>query len=473
MKRNTIILFAILSAFSAMAQNNVSISDFKFLHDGDLARLEFQIDLSKSNVHKRSFVLLVPVIEQGNMSKELPAVMINGKVRHKAYLRMVSMRRGPVGIGTIINAAGSPKIHYYSKEINYEPWMEEANISIREDLCNCGNPLVSINNHRLREITPLSSLSFITSFREPLREGDLKTRSETGTAYLDFELNSSRLVLNFRNNTAELAKIGDMIRKAKNNPAITITKITMDGWASPDGITANNITLSNQRVLALKNYLRTTYNLDEKLLETRSHGEDWETLVKLLTQSNLSYKNEMLRIIRTVGLHDGRKTQMMNFQSGVPYKDMLENLYPKLRRADYEMQYTVIAFSVEEGKKVLETDPKLLSLEEMYAIAKTYPENSVERRRAISIAANTFPNNDLTNLNAAAIALDDKDPDAAQWFLEKMQNRDAAYDNNLGVLHVLRNDPKKAAELFRKAAAAGNSEAPRNLTELNKAITNN
>lgn len=78
------------------------------------------------------------------------------------------------------------------------------------------------------------------------------------------------------------------------------------------------------------------------------------------------------------------------------------------------------------------------------------------------------PESDVACFNAAANALAAGNTDAAQRYMEKVTNRDSAYENNMGALAAMRGDYDAAAGHFAKAAEGGNAEAIKNIDELNK-----
>jgi TPR repeat protein len=158
----------------------------------------------------------------------------------------------------------------------------------------------------------------------------------------------------------------------------------------------------------------------------------------------------------------------MALQGGAPYKDMLANFFPKLRRSDYELHYTVTPFTIEEGKKKLETAPSQLSLNEMFLIAQTYPAGSHEFRRIFDIAAYTYPGSEIANFNAAANALDARDVNTAKKYMDMLETRDATWQNNMGILVALQGNHDEAEEYFKKAVEEGNQEAVKNLAEIGK-----
>jgi len=468
-------VIAATTVYSAKAQNHVTVTQNHYYLKGDSAFVGLQIELNDALIAKRAFVLFTPVIQDDSLSLELPAVMINGESRHKAYLRMVALGRKPVELGQVINAGeknATSRSYLYSASVAYKPWMKEAGLTIREDRCECGGPMVKLHSdliakriHDPDDEQILANLNLIASFRQPKPE-PVKTRSETGTAYLEFVLGSSTLKPKFMNNAAELAKISEMIEKIKDDPAITIDRIIIDGYASPEGEQTMNNSLSEKRSTALKDYLCRTYHLDENLFSVTGHGEDWATFEKILIDSKAPYRDEVLEIIRSTNDSDAREKKLKALQGGTAYKEILSDIFAKLRRSEYELHYTVIPFNVEEGKKKLEINPSLLSLNEMFLIAESYPTGGDEFRRVFDIAVKTYPDSEIANFNAAANALTSQDLSAAKKFLAKVAEHDAFYKNNLGMLTAMQGKYDEAADHFRKAVEEGNAEAVNNLHEI-------
>jgi tetratricopeptide (TPR) repeat protein len=157
----------------------------------------------------------------------------------------------------------------------------------------------------------------------------------------------------------------------------------------------------------------------------------------------------------------------MKLSNGQTYRTLLENYYPPLRRTDYTIAYNVRAFSVEEAKEVIRTNPKLLSLNEMYLVAQTYPENSKEFKEVFDIATRLYPNEPIAILNSAAADIEGGNHQAAIDRLNRIENDPRSW-NNLGVGHARMSNPAKAKEYFEKAAARGDADAKANLEELNK-----
>ena len=468
-------IVALMSSLSAFSQNRVAITQNRYALNGDSVYVDLKIELNNAEVSPRAFVLLTPVIQTENKTLELPAVMINGKNRHKTYLRMVSMGREPEGVESVISVddkdAQQPR--YYSVAVPYEEWMEDADFAIREDQCDCNGPLVKMSFNlitgKMQNQNPIiePELNFAASFIKPQPE-PIKHRSETGKAYLDFTIGKSNLDPVLKNNASELSRIGSMIMKVKNDPSVTITRVIIDGWASPDGASNTNLTLSEKRAAALKDYVSTTYDLDRHLIKVTGHGEDWKMMEKLVASLNVAWKEQALEIIRSKDDLDTRERNLKVLQGGAVWKELTANVLTKLRRSDYELQYTVIPFTVAEGKNKLETNPSLLSLNEMYLIAQTYPVGSKEFQRVFEIAVKTFPDDMTANFNAAATALEKGDLEAAVKYMDKVYSNEPHWENNMGIIAAMQRRYDIASVHFAKAAIGNIPEAFKNLEEMNK-----
>ncbi|MDR0332679.1 MAG: DUF3575 domain-containing protein [Dysgonamonadaceae bacterium] len=300
--------------------------------------------------------------------------------------------------------------------------------------------------------------TFVSSFITPPVE-DPKIRNEVGSVFLDFAIGRVEIVPTFRNNAAELQKLHSQLQAVMNDPDATITAINMTGHASPDGGAARNLQLSHQRVTALKNYVSATYNIPENLITARGAGEDWETFEQLITASNIEDKQRILEIIRSNEPSDVRERQLINLSGGRPWRVMMNEMFPALRRADYQLHYAVVPFTVEKGKEVFRTRPGNLSLNEMFLIAQTYTPRSPEHNELFETAARLFPDSDVANLNAAAAALDRRDAVTAAHHLNRVKEHNSVYWNNMGIMQFLQGNKTEAVESFRKSGTAGANNA--------------
>ena len=130
-----------------------------------------------------------------------------------------------------------------------------------------------------------------------------------------------------------------------------IALIQIRSGSSPEGNTETNRQRSDQRVAAALNWLARIkgIDIDSVPCETKSVGEDYETLADLLQDSDIPGAEEAIHIIETVPIWvtqggkvvDSRKKQLMNVQRGTTWKRMREELFP-------ELQQTQIIFEFEK-----------------------------------------------------------------------------------------------------------------------------
>jgi outer membrane protein OmpA-like peptidoglycan-associated protein len=286
----------------------------------------------------------------------------------------------------------------------------------------------------------------------------VKVRDESGSAFIEYQVGRHNIVNNFRNNAAELATIDGMVSRVKNDVDATITGITLVGNASPEGSYSSNQALSDRRAQALKDYIVKGHAIPASSIVASGAGEDWNTLGELVRESNIEGKNALLNVVTGTSDFDARDREMMA-ASSEGYNAIKSEMYPKLRRTDYKLDYEVAPISIERGKEVMRTNPRNLSLNELFMIAETYPTGSDEFREVMEIAARTYPDSDVANSNVAAAYLQKGDLAAAATFLGKVKNHDANWNNNMGMLSFLQGDATKAAEYFRAAGSSASANA--------------
>lgn len=304
-------------------------------------------------------------------------------------------------------------------------------------------PVIRLN--KLRECPPLPLVA-------PDPE-DTKRRQIEGHAFLDFPVNETVIYPEYRKNPDELARIQNSIDSAMFDKSVSITRITLHGYASPESPYSNNTRLAKGRTEALMGYLIRKYNFKSHLFHTEYTPEDWDNLQGFLIDSKTrkvkgdfwydnkdyietpelpeivqQHRNEMLHVIGRDINPDAKEELLKKVGGGEPYKWLLEHVYPGLRHTDYIIEYEIKPFSLEKGRKLIYTHPEGLSLEEMYKIATSYKEGSDDWLDALLIAVEQYPDDATANLNAASGCVMTGRLVDAKKYLEKAGNtRQAKY----------------------------------------------
>ena len=313
-----------------------------------------------------------------------------------------------------------------------------------ENLMNDRSPLFPINFAEPVVLRPL------LAYRTPEAEA-VKARSIEGKAFLDFPVNKITIYPDYRNNPRELAAIRATIESVKDDPYATITEVWIKGFASPEGTYANNTYLAENRAKALRDYVKSLYRFEHATFSVDFEPEDWEGLEKRLEEMNLPDKAELLAIIRNPEPRDLDKKEwkLKTLNGGGSYKILLRDVYPALRHSDYVVKYNIRNFTAEEAKSLVYTDPKKLSLNEMFMVAQLFEAGSDKYNEVFEIAVRMFPDDPVSNLNAANTAIRTGQLDRAESYLAKAAEGDEK-QLALASVRMLRGDLDGAETILKR-----------------------
>lgn len=479
MKRIIYILLCLLSALPNRGQNAQNLYngqmriENKSVTRSDDNRLTIAMDVvlqPNLMVTSNRALVITPVLQAADNNKVLPEIYVFGRRRELYNQRNHKMPKAAYSV--IRRKKNKEQVISYLVQFPYEVWMQRADLTFGMDVSGCCNAMLGatveeqVHKLNIEVAKPQLQVAYITPTAEAV-----KHRAVVGKAYLDFPVNQTVINPNYRNNSAELTKLRATIDTVRNDKNTTITSITIEGYASPEGTYTSNARLAEGRTKALMQYVRNYYKFDDNLLKVYSTPEDWVGYRKFIEASNITQKNEVLRIMDDDALdYDVREKKIATLLGPEGYRFILDNCYPALRHSDYTVSYTVRGFSIEEAKEILKKRPQQLSLQEIFNVAQTYEKGSDDFNHAFLAAVLMFPDDETANLNAAAMELQKGgDLTDAKRYLAKANQEDAATLNNLGIVAMREGDLDKAEEYFKKAEkATGANEVYNNMKELMK-----
>ncbi|GAB6121804.1 DUF3868 domain-containing protein [Dysgonomonas termitidis] len=478
-----IIVLLFVLAMPLMSQQiykgQISIASGEMIREGDFLYVHMIIDMSGLRLDKNRSLTLAPLLTNGSHDKELPDVLINGTTRHKAYLRAQALGGGKSANTSYsvvkLDRKSKGPLHY-KQTIPYEKWMDTAHLDMKEVLCGCGGYEQEVAMERVIEnVPPLVITPYIMipqlAYIQPKVE-DVKSRKEQWDVYLDFPVNKTDILSDYMGNPVELSKIERMLKAVKADNNLTVTRIDISGYASPEGLVGDNEKLSRGRAEAFKKYLASKLDFSAGIYKVEYGGENWDGLLAALEASDMEDKDAVIDIIKNTRDLATRKARLRGLNNGLPYQQMLKEIYPRLRKVESSAIYNVKGFDVAEAKEVIKSRPQQLSLDEMFRIANSYEAGSNDFIDVFETAVRMFPDDEIANLNAAAAALSANNPVNAEKYLKKSNVNSAEYANNIGVLYLLSGDVDRAKIQFGKAAESGIEAAKYNLKEVEKKIEN-
>lgn len=472
----TIIVLACAGFISAYAQNvkitagSVGVMNLDVVRLDDTIRLSMDVDISKLTVKGNNTAVMIPVLSNQEEGKELelPAIELMGRRAWLYNLRndIMSVTMEPYYVEKYKRK--SNRIIGYSVSVPYERWMNGSTFLLREGGCGCDNELALVDSTTLERIyypvyNPVYSLPYMEPVPEPV-----KVRSVKYSAYINFKVDRYEILENFRDNARELSSIIESIDVIREDPDITVKSISIVGWTSPDGSVPHNETLSWNRAHSLADYVASKTGIEQQSIFSSGKGEDWAGLDSIVSAST-GFPEEVLAIIRDSSLnYDARDRKLAGMGGGI-YRRLLDEVYPLLRRSDYEITYNVRKFNIEEAAGLIDTHPEKLSVAEMYKVADSCSRDSVERSRIMLIAARTYPSDTVAVINAVALLAGSGDYEGALQLLDSSPEVGApSMLNAKGYVFAMAGRIEDAKIAWTMAVTAGSKEAEYNLSELEK-----
>lgn len=463
---------ALSASFSYAAEvpaGNKSESDIQVTvnnidRTGDLMTIDLDLDFSKVNLQRNKQVVYTPILVNGNDTASFAPFSLAGHNRYIFNYRNglvvpvvfkgwgkdrgeLSPKSVPVGSDYAVVNEGQPVIYNYVASTQFQDWMEVSTLLIKAETVGCSNcgsqsldcPLASV------DFTPeefVADYIFITPVAE-----EIKTREISGRAYVDFKVNKTNILPDYRNNKEELAKIIATIDSIKSDKDITIKSIEISGTASPEGPYDNNVRLAKGRTEALKNYVQGLYDFPEGFIKTSYEPVDWQGLREWLESNDIENKAEILAIVNS-DMEPYARNSKIRSEFPKQYAWLLQNVYPSLRHSDYVVEFNIRKYKdVEEITEVMLSAPAKLSLNELFLVANSQPENSELYVQAFEIAAAQYPEDEVAKANAATSAMKRGDFTSADKYLTKEGKTDE-YRYTRAIYNALNGDKQLALKEF-------------------------
>jgi outer membrane protein OmpA-like peptidoglycan-associated protein len=416
----------------------------------------------------QSVVIAPVVIDTATLRKvELPLIFINSR-NQQIYFERDLKPEFPEALA--LQKKNGEDLHIsYLRTVPYEPWMQNSVLKIQKRSCACrdwknrGEEIVAVFPKEERE----PEIQLFPVYLLPPADKSVKVREEKGSAYLNFVVNKWDILPDYMNNPTELQKIHNSVNIVKNDSNVSIRKMVVEGYASPEGSNSHNIMLSEKRTSALQQYLMRAGMVKGIKMEARGMGENWDGFVKQLkNESNIPQRDKLLSIA-TAQINLDEKEKRMRNEAAEGYAYVLKNQFPWLRVTNYTVVYTVRPFTVEESEVVFETRPINLNLNEIYKLADKYANNENKYYSIIRKAYLLYPQDSYINLTMAYLSIKKGEAEEAAEYLSKVKASPEKTMNE-GLVAYLKGDIDTAVQLVEKARSQGVPQASKQLEEFKK-----
>jgi outer membrane protein OmpA-like peptidoglycan-associated protein len=470
------LLFCVFTTATAQQQlylDQISIENISFDREESTTVIAMDINLEGLTINRNHLLKITPVINStdGEHTVELSPIYIVGRTRYRVLNRPFTWEGktelSENALATVVRTNRTHQLIRYADNLPFEEWQRHAQLWLRTEIVGCADCLVGTDEKNI--IDRIFPERFVPDFRMALILPDPeipKRRSEDHSAHFNFPVGRHDLLPNFGNNAAELAAVDRIIRELMTNEDLEITYFVISGFASPEGSRESNLALSQRRAETFAHYIEEAYGFSHEKFEVRWYGEDWDGLRRAVAASSLPNRDAIINIIDNVPNWDERDTHLRALDNGYTYNLLLNQFYPPLRRNDYRIAFISRPFETHEAVEVIETRPHYLNLIEMWGVAKLHPDGSAEQKRIFDIAADTFPEEEVANLNAAVLELQHNNPDAAIARLRNITGESAKAQNLRGIAYAMKGENQQARTAFTDAVRLGDTTARHNLEQL-------
>ena len=208
MKRYMMILMTLAGMASmthAQGVDGVKVSRQGMQRSGDYMAVNMDLDLATLDVASNRAVLLTPMMVNGDRQVELPSVRVYGRNRYYYYVRNgESMLTGRTELS--YRASKKPAQVSLEEVVPYQEWMDGSQLVLRrQDYGCCGSILAEQTQDFAGYSEPVVYVP-VFAYVRPQAE-NVKSRSLSGSAYIDFQVNKTDIRPVDRNNQWELNKI--------------------------------------------------------------------------------------------------------------------------------------------------------------------------------------------------------------------------------------------------------------------------
>ena len=391
--------------------------------------------------NKKAVVTVTPVLKfEGKEVKGTPSVFQGEKV--KGNDKIITFKLG-----------GN-----YSMDVsfNYVPEMAKSELYLQFDIVQ-GKKTYSIPSVKVADGVIATSQLVSTNASEftPVYLTDKFQRviQQKQEADILFLIQQSKL-RKTETSSEDIVALTKKIKEVTESTNQKIANFDLSSYASPDGPLKLNTNLAESREKVTSDFinkevkkLKAAVKIDSKFT-----AEDWDGFQKLLEASNIQDKQVILRVLTMYTDPEQRDREIKNISKA--FKQIAEEILPKLRRSRLQLTIDVTGKSDAEIAKLAKEDASKLSVEELI-YAGTLTTDLSEKASIYQKATELFSSDVRGFNNLAAVKYQQGNIDDASRSLTKalaIDSKSADVNYNAAIIALAKGDLAKSEEYFGKAA---------------------
>ena len=235
-----------------------------------------------------------------------------------------------------------------------------------------------------------------------------------------------------------------------------LNNIEISAYASPDGGVELNTTLAENRQNNTEKYMNQQLKKGkiETEVDAKYTAQDWDGFQELVSKSNIQDKDLILRVLSMYSDPEQRETEIKNISS--VYKTLADEILPQLRRARLTANYDIIGRSDDEINEAFNSDPKVLSVEELL-YAATLTNDNARKEAIFTKTTQLYPNDFRAYNNLGELAFAAGDAAKAESYFKQAASKNAnapEVNANLGLCELVKGNVAAAETYLGKATGA-------------------
>ncbi len=191
-----------------------------------------------------------------------------------------------------------------------------------------------------------------------------ETNSDNNEFSVRYKINLTQLISTYDNNAEELKGLQNFIDKIQSDSLKKITTINVTGYASPDGPTALNERLANERAIDFRQYIDKNHNMAQYNGTTTAIAQKWNATAEAIAQSSTPNKESVLATVKSSQPQLQIEEKLKSMPQAWDY--IKQNILPPMRCVELWVKYN--SWTVEEVRTPITPQPT----EEVEIIEDTY-----------------------------------------------------------------------------------------------------
>jgi tetratricopeptide (TPR) repeat protein/outer membrane protein OmpA-like peptidoglycan-associated protein len=437
-----------LSSCDSLKELTYTVTPDPLEMHGDSVRVKIEVKVPEKGIKKKIVAEITPKL--GTQSLE-PVKVAGEKIQ--------------IGEKSIPYKPGGKVV--YDRTYAYDPSFESSDLEVslkayKGAVGTKEKKKEAFDSKKIAEGTIITPFLVQPDFKVvPLKQDYIQTKDFTTSATINFDRGRSELRPNEMKD-ADVVALKEWLQTNAGNSRVVIKSISVNGFACPDGVESKNVTLSDSRVStalkAIETLLKDTKYpaIDLKLLsKTKGLGEDFDGFVSKLNESTLASDEKSLitRVIKETSDLDTREKKIKEISK--VFSEIEKDIFPKLRRAEIVISYSVVGYSNDELKSIGASNPSSLKLDELIQAAEV--TSDLKTKQTIYTTAFGVKSDDKLVLNNLGVLMYEQGKyDEAKSYFEKSGKieNSAENKNNLAAVAGKKGDFETAKKLLDKNSLA-------------------